>query len=492
MKIMTRKYLGVATVLIAVLGLAILYGPAWLSSSRQHAAVTAFAQSSNEGSEKTQSESNQERKILFWYDAMNPQHHYAKPGKAPDGMDLVPRYEENNSSADSTSTSDSTHEPGARKILFWFDPMHPAYKADKPGIAPDCGMQLVPKYAEDEASMARMPAGTVMIALDKQQLIGVRTGKVTRQVLERTIRTTAQFTVDETKIAHVHVKVSGWIDKIYVDYVGQLVKKGQPLFTLYSPDLVATQEEYLIAKRGQTTLGSSPFQEVADGSNSLLRASRDRLKLWDITDEQIKKLDETGEVVKNLTFYSPISGFVTDRKVFPQTSVTPDTELYTVSDLSTIWANVDIYEYEVPFVRVGQPIALELSYYAGRKWRGQISYIYPTVDPQSRTVKVRIEIPNPEFELKPQMFANAELKVNYGSKIAVPSQAILDSGMEQTVFVAHKDGMFEPRRIVAGPQIGDQTVVLSGLRVGEEIVVSGNFLIDSESRLKSAMGEMKH
>src|SRR5215470_13045262 len=155
---------------------------------------------------------------------------------------------------------------GERKVLYWYDPMHPAYKSDKPGIAPDCGMQLVPKYADEETNVAKMPAGTVMIALDKQQLIGVRTGKVAKQTLERTIRTTAQLTADETKIAHVHVKVSGWIDKIYVDYVGQLVQKGQPLFTLYSPDLVATQQEYLIAKRGQATLGNSPFKDVSTGS----------------------------------------------------------------------------------------------------------------------------------------------------------------------------------------------------------------------------------
>jgi Cu(I)/Ag(I) efflux system membrane fusion protein len=181
-----------------------------------------------------------ERKVLYWYDAMNPQHHYNKPGKAPDGMDLVPQYAENNATQSAGATSAS--EPGGeRKILYWYDPMHPAYKADKAGIAPDCGMQLVPKYADDQT--AKMPAGTVTIAPDKQQLIGVRTATVERQSLVRTVRTTGQLTSDETKLAHIHVKVSGYIDKGYVDYVGQLVKKGQPLFTLYSPDLVATEEE---------------------------------------------------------------------------------------------------------------------------------------------------------------------------------------------------------------------------------------------------------
>ncbi len=482
---MNNKLWRIAVLVVAVVVLfGMIYGRRILGWQKQH------------GDRGANRVSAGARKVLYYYDAMNPQHHYAKPGKAPDGMDLVPQY------ADDHATSSVAGQPtpqssrpdmlGDRKVLYWYDPMHPAYKADKPGIAPDCGMQLAPKYADEEASMAKMPEGTVMIPPDKQQLIGVRTGKVERRSLERTIRTTAQLTADETKIAHIHVKVSGWIDKVYVDYVGQLVKKGQPLFTLYSPDLVATQEEYLIAKRGQASLGSSPFQEVSDGSKSLFRAARDRLKLWDISDEQIRKLDETGEVTKNLTFYSPTTGFVTDRKAFPQTSVTSDTELYTISDLSTIWANLDVYEYEVPYIHVGQPVELQLSYYPGRKWHGQVSYIYPMVDAQSRTLKVRIELPNPEMELKPQMFADAQLKVDYGIKVVVPAEAVLDSGNEQIVFVVRGGGMFEPRRITMGPQFDNLIVVLSGLKPGEQIVVSGNFLIDSESRLKSAMGGMQH
>lgn len=478
----TKIWLRIAALVIALAAaMGSVYGHhllAWQSSHSGHGTAQA---------------SVGQRTVLYYYDAMDPQHHYDKPGKAPDGMDLVPQYADNtaagNHTGQSSPPSDATDH---RKVLYWYDPMHPAYKSDKPGIAPDCGMQLVPKYAEEEPNMAKMPVGTVNLSTEKQQLMGVRTAKVERQALERTIRTTAQLTADETKIAHIHVKVNGWLEKVYVDYVGQLVKKGQPLFTLYSPDLVATQEEYLIAKRGQASLGSSPFQEVSAGSNSLLRAARDRLRFWDISDEQIKQLDETGEVNKTLTFYSPIAGFVTDRKAFPQTSVTSDTELYTVSDLSTIWANADIFEYEVPYVHVGQPVELQLSYYPGRKWYGKVSYIYPTVDAQSRTLKVRIELPNPELELKPQMFADLELKVNYGSKIVVPAEAVLNSGNEQIVFVVHDNGVFEPRRITMGPQFDDRIVVLAGLKPGEEIVVSGNFLIDSESQLKSAASGMQH
>ncbi len=429
-----------------------------------------------------------ERKVLFWYDAMSPQNHYNKPGKAPDGMDLVPMYADQ---ATTPAPSASTAAPkGERKVLYWYDPMHPQYKADKPGKAPDCGMDLVPKYADEQP--ATMAPGSVMISADKQQLIGVRTAEVKRERLVRVVNTTGQITADETKIAHVHVKIAGFIEKVFVDYIGQLVKKGQPLFTLYSPDLVSTQEEYLIAKRGEKTLGRSDFAEVAQGSQSLLRSTRERLKLWDISDEQIKKLDETGEVSRTLTFYSPISGFVTDRKAFPQTSVNPDTELYTVSDLSTIWVNADIFEYEVPFVKVGQHAEMQLSYYPGKKWNGRVSFIYPTVDPVTRTVKVRLEFANPDFQLKPQMFADVELQINYGNQIVVPQEAVLDSGTEQRVFVAKGDGYFEPRKITTGAKLDGKVVVLSGLRAGETVVTSGNFLIDSESRLKSATGSMQH
>jgi multidrug efflux pump subunit AcrA (membrane-fusion protein) len=426
-----------------------------------------------------------ERKVLYWYDAMNPQHHYSKPGKAPDGMDLVPQYGD-----ETSATTNASTQNGERKILYWYDPMHPAYKSDKPGTAPDCGMRLVPKYADDE--MGQMPGGTVKINPDKQQLIGVRTARVVREELIRSVRTTGQLAADESKVAHVHVKINGYIDKVYVDYVGQIVQKGQPLFTLYSPDLVATEEEYLIAKRGAKELGGSQFAEISQGSASLVRSTRERLKLWDISDEQIKKLDETGEVEKTLTFYSPVSGFVTDRKAFPQTAVTPDMDLYVISNLSNIWVNADVYEYEVPFVKVGQTADMQLSYYAGKTYTGKITYIYPSVDPVSRTVKVRVEFPNPNFELKPQMFANVQLKINYGKQIVVPQEAILDSGDKQYIFVVHEGGIFEPRTIQMGAKLEDKVVVLSGLRAGETIVTSGNFLVDSESRLKSAMSGMQH
>jgi RND family efflux transporter MFP subunit len=382
------------------------------------------------------------------------------------------------------SSAAASKEP---KILYWYDPMHPAYKTDKPGIAPDCGMALVPKYAEEQ-QFPPMPAGTITLNNDKQAMAGVRTVVVQRAPLVRELRTTAEIVADETRISHIHLKTSGYVDQVYVDAVGRLVHKGDRLLTIYSPDLVAAEEEYLIARRGNARLSSAPIDEVRQGALSLLASSRQKLRLLDVSEDQIARLDEKGEVSHDITFYSPVNGFVTDRKAFPQTSVTPDTELYTVSDLSSVWANADIYEYEVPYVHVGQKVAFTLSYYPGKTYTGAISYIYPSVDPQTRTVKVRVAIPNPGFVLKPQMFADATLHINYGRPLLVPQEAVLNSGATQQVFVVHAGGVFEPRAVTIGPVVNGQAAVLSGLKEGETVVSSGNFLIDSESRLKSPAG----
>ncbi len=422
-----------------------------------------------------------ERKPLFWYDAMNPTHHYDRPGKAPDGMDLVPQYAD--PAPLSTAAASGSGAPGQRKILYWYDPMHPAYKSDKPGKAPDCGMELVPKYADDQP--AETAPGAVNISSGQQQMIGVRTEAVTRESLVREVRTTGEVVANEAKISHIHVKVNGFLDKVYVNYAGQSVKKGQPLFTLYSPDLVATEEEYLIAKRGEKSMGESQFAEVAESSHSLVRSARERLKLWDISDAQIERLDKSGEVTHTLTIYSPVCGIVTDYKAVAQTSVNPDTELYTLSDLSSVWVNADVYEYEAPFVKVGQRAEIQLSYYPGKTWQGRISFVYPAVDPATHTMKVRIELPNPGLQLKPQMFADVTLRIDYGNQLVVPQEAVLDSGQEQRVFVAHEGGNFEPRRITIGAKVDGKVVVLSGLKAGETVVTSGNFLIDSESKLKN-------
>ena len=398
-----------------------------------------------------------------------------------------------NSAAPAVTTHDGRDarphaSTGERKVLYWYDPMHPQYKSDKPGKAPDCGMDLVPKYADDQPAAP----GAVTIAADRQQLMGVRTAVVERRRLTREIHTSGQFVADESRLAHVHVKVSGYIEKVFADFPGQSVRKGQPLFTVYSPDLVATQQEYLIARRGERSMGASEFPSVSQGAQALLASARERLKLWDVSDAQIEKLDRTGEVSRSLTIYSPVSGVIQDRKVFPNTAVNPDTDLYTVADLSRLWVNADIYEYEAPYVRVGQPAEVRLSYFPGKVWQGRVNFIYPQMDAQTRTLKVRIDLPNPGLQLKPQMFADVTVKVDYGDNVVVPEEAVLDSGREQTVFVSAGEGRFVPRKVTAGAHVDGKVVILSGLKAGETVVSSGNFLVDSESQLRSATEAMPH
>lgn len=437
-----------------------------------------FLKTTTTSAEIAQQGHSGERKVLYWYDAMNPQHTYDKPGKAPDGMDLVPKYADEGASA----------QPGGKKVLFWYDPMHPNYKSDKPGVAPDCGMDLVPMYE----GQGEVENGMIKVTPDRQRALGVRTSVSEKKVISRTVRTSGQIVADETRIAHVHVKTSGWVENVYVDFVGQLVKKGQPLFTIYSPDLVATQDEYLIAKQGQHSLGASPYKEVVAGSESLLASTRERLRLWDLSDAQIKRLDETGEVSKTITVYSPVTGYVTDRKAFPHVAVNPETDIYTVADLSRVWVTADVYESELPYVKVGQPATITLSYIPGKTYQGRVTYSYPMLDPQTHTAKVRIDVANPGLMLKPNMFADVELQITYGKHVVVTQEAVLNSGKMQMVFVVHEDGKFEPREVTVGPTVDGNTIIEFGLEAGETIVTSGNFLLDSESRMKSAVSGQQH
>jgi RND family efflux transporter MFP subunit len=400
-------------------------------------------------------------------------------------------YISTNPSVINTSTS-QTNATDKIKVLYWQDPMHPAYKSDKPGKAPDCGMDLIPIYDEsiNTTPVTNLPPGAFNISPTQQQLIGVQYGEVAYKTVNKTIRTVGKLAYDETKITHVHTKTDGWIEDVYVDFTGKQIKKGEPLFSVYSPDLLASQQEFLIASRSRKELGESQFREAALGSQSLYQASRRRLELWDISDEQINEIEKSGKPVKNLTVYAPIDGFILSRNAYPKQRIMPDTDLYTIADLSNIWVIADVYEYEVADVKLGQETIVTLSYFPGRVFRGKINYIYPQIDTTTRTLKVRIEIANPTYELKPDMFANVELKINYGRKLTVPQEAVLDSGSEQNVFVALGNGYFEPRKIQLGTKVDNNFIVLAGLKSGEKVVTSANFLIDSESRLKSAMSGM--
>lgn len=388
--------------------------------------------------------------------------------------------------------SGKTEEAAAtkeRKILYWVDPMHPAYKSDKPGTAPDCGMDLVPVY-EGGGAMASAPEGSIHISTEKQQLIGVEYGMAEYKPVSRMLRAVGRVAYDETRITRIHPKIEGWLEQVFVDYAGKEVRKGQPLLTVYSPELWQTQQEYLLARKGREELASSPFREAVVGSESLLEAARKRLELWDVTEEQIRQLDQTGKPAKAMTLQAPSNGFVLTRNAFPKQRVTPETELYTIADLSTVWVMADVYEYEAPEIRLGQQADITLTYLPGRKFRGRVSFIAPQMDAMTRTLKVRIEVPNPGLTLKPDMYANVELKIDYGRRLVVPQEAAMDSGAEVTVFVAREGGYFEPRRVTTGARIGGEVIITEGLKAGERVVISANFLIDSESKLKSATGAM--
>jgi Cu(I)/Ag(I) efflux system membrane fusion protein len=351
---------------------------------------------------------------------------------------------------------------------------------------------LTMESIQKEGKMQEVAPGAVQISPERQQLIGVKIGTVEMRPLEKIIRTVGRVDYDERKVVTVSPKIGGWIEDLYVDFTGRYVRQGEPLLTIYSPELVSTQEEYLIALRARKDLVKSPFAEVAASGNSLAESARRRLKLWDISDDQIKALEESGQAKKTLTLYSPFSGFVLEKMAYKGMSLMPGMALFKLADLSTVWLYADIYEYELPFVRVGQQATIQLSYLSGETFSGKAIYIYPSLDPNTRTAKVRFEFPNPDGKLKPEMFANVEIKVHLGTKLVVPEGAIIDTGLRQIAIVDKGNGYFEPREVKVGAKVDNYYEILKGLKAGERVVTSANFLVDSESRFKEAVGAPGH
>jgi Cu(I)/Ag(I) efflux system membrane fusion protein len=343
-----------------------------------------------------------------------------------------------------------------------------------------------------EGKVQEIAPGTVQISPDRQQLIGVRFGTVEKHTLQKVIRTVGRIDYDEKRIGTVSPKISGWIEELFVDFTGQFVRKGDPLLTIYSPELVSTQEEYLLALRAKQDWAKSPFAEVAEGGTLLAESARRRLKLWDISDAQIKALEESREPKKTLTLYSPFTGHVLEKMVNRGRFVDAGMALYKIADLSVVWLIADIYESELPAIRVGQPASIQMSYYPGEIFSGKAIYVYPYMDAQTRTAKVRYEFANPHGKLKPEMFANVEITVRLGDKLALPEGAVIDTGVRKVVIVDRGSGYFEPREVRLGAKAGDLFEILDGLKAGERVVTSANFLIDSESKLKEAVGGMGH
>jgi RND family efflux transporter MFP subunit len=279
--------------------------------------------------------------------------------------------------------------------------------------------------------------------------------------------------------------VEGWIDRVFADFTGQLVRKGQPLLTLYSPEMLATQQEFLLALKSQEIMKS----------DTLVEAARKRLQLWDLSESQIDELTRTGKPIPNITIYSPIGGYVTMRNAFSKQKIMPDTELYTIVDLSKVWIMADVFESDAPRVRQSQPATVIFPYDPGKSLRAKVNYIQPQVDPTTRTLKIRLESENPGLRLKPDMFVEVEFRLELPPRLTVPSEAVLYTGVRKTVFVDLGNGFLEPRRVETGERLGDRIEILQGLKLGERIVISGNFLIDSESQLKAAasgMAEHQH
>jgi membrane fusion protein, copper/silver efflux system len=375
-------------------------------------------------------------------------------------------------------------------------PMHPSYISDKPGKCPICGMDLVPSETAKPAEPVQqkkemvMEPGAVMISPERQQLIGVKTAMVHMMNLEKTIRAVGKLEYDEQKQVIVTTKIEGWIEKLYIDYTGKLVEKGQPLFTIYAPDLVAAQQEYLLALKSKKYLADSPFKDSQESSQSLIDAAKKKLQLWDVTEKQIAELEKTGEVTKTITIYSPATGFVVEKMAVQGTKIMPGETLFKLVDFSTVWLIADIYEYELPLVKLGQTAMITLSNIPGKKFSGKINYIYPALEEATRTAKVRFVLLNPEYALKPGMFANAELQIPLGKKLVIPDNALIDTGTKQIVIVAGEDGHFTPKEVKLGTKIEGYDEILSGVSEGDNVVTNANFLIDSESQIKSAVSQM--
>jgi len=424
-----------------------------------------------------------------YYCPMHPAEVADNPAECPlCGMDQVPM------EAQAVATTAEGHEghtmaATGEKAIRYHCPMHPSYVSDQPGECPICGMDRVP-FEEEQVNVPLPGQAEVKISPERQQLIGVRTGPVERRPLDQTIRTVGKVDYDERKVAHVHTRIDGWIKQIFANYTGQLVKKNQPLFTLYSPELVATQEEYLLALRARQRLGDSPFADVAAGSAGLLEAARRRLQLWEVSEGQIAELERSGKPLLEVSILSHSDGFVVEKQALEGMRVEAGEDLYTLADLADVWVLADLYEYELPLVQVGQRAGVTLSYYPGEEFRGEVVYIYPYLESQTRTAKMRVELSNPGWKLKPGMFANVEIQTQRGEGLVVPGSAVLDSGEHRIVFVAKGEGRFEPRQVRLGGRAGEGYEVLAGLEEGEEVLTSANFLIDSESQLKAALGAM--
>lgn len=423
-----------------------------------------------------QQQASEDNKVLFYRNPMNPAITSPAPAKDDMGMDYIPVYAE-------------VKKPAEKKVLFYRNPMNPAITSPAPA-KDEMGMDYIPVYA-DGGSGGDSPVGTVLIDGTVVQNMAVRTTVAKQQNLSRDIRTIGRVTYDEERVALLHPKYKGWVEQMFVDKTGEHVRKDTMLMSIYSPQLVATQEEYLLALNNAEALKDSPFKDVRDGAASLLSSVRERLQLLDVPAHQIRELKKTRKVMKGLHIHSPFDGTVMKIGARDGQRITPDTELYKIADLSRVWVIVDLYEDDMPWVKVGDEARMQVAGIPGRMFKGKVSFIYPYLEAKTRTLKVRLEFDNPELALKPEMFANVIVKASKQfNAVVVPLEAIIRTGEQDQVFVQRDIGKFEPRKVVLGVEADGLVQIVSGLQVGEKVVTSGQFLIDSESKLKEATAKM--
>ncbi len=386
-----------------------------------------------------------------------------------------------------------------RKIIYYRSPMNPEATSPVPMKDP-MGMDYVPVY-EDEARRQLAP-GTVTISPERIQKIGVKSEEVRRRPLTRLVRTVGRVEPVEDRVFVMSAKVSGWVEKLYVSRTDQMVGKDEKLLELYSPDLVSAQEEYLIALRSLERTKDSPYPDVRKGSQDLLNAAKQRLRYWGISDDQIKRLEDTGVATRTMSIRSPAQGSVTEKMVIEGQKIEAGETLFKVIDHSRVWVYGEIYEYEMPYIKLGQKAALAPSYSPAEVYEGKIEHIYthlgsiryaPEEGTEIRTAKVRFELPNPEHRLKLGMYLNVEIAVDVArNALAVPDSAVIDTGIRQVVIVDRKDGTFEPRGVEVGAKAGEWYQILKGVKEGEWVVTSANFLVDSESNLQAAIRGLGH
>ena len=376
-----------------------------------------------------------------------------------------------------------------KKILFYRHPMNPSVTSSSP--AKDAmGMDYVPVYVENNAA-AKTPVGTVEIDGVTVQNISVRTAKAVQTTLSHIVRAVGRVSYDEQRMVHLHPKTEGWIEKLRVDKTGQWVKKNTDLLSIYSPQLVSSQQEYILALNNLKTLENSPIEDIRRGAEQLVKSSRERLILLDVPAHQLRDLERNHKIKKGLHIHAPADGIVMKIGAREGQFVTPATEIYMIADLSKVWVLVDIYEYELPWVKQGDSVEMQLAGIPGKTFKGHLTYIYPYADASTRTIKVRLVFENPDLLLKPEMFAEVTIQASKQlNAVVIPSEAVIRSGSRNQVFVVRDHGKFEPRIVTLGLSSMGKVAVIEGINVGEEVVTSAQFLIDSESKLREATAKM--